>query len=165
MIYQTGTSWKLKQRKDCWISQICPDHWFWGSRHLEMEPIWYLGPSSFWCASESCPTFSPGSVWHLSFTRVTTPPQPCTATLIFIIYCSRLRDSARHSKPCNSVIFTSSILACMADKQPNTELMNKSQYSTYTLTETRRSPIYLVYFWLFWSTWTKSYVHLNFVEV
>lgn len=68
--------WKLTQRQNCWIRPwtICPDHWFWSSRHLEIEAIWYLGPLSFCCASESCPTSSPGSVWHLSFTRVTTPP-------------------------------------------------------------------------------------------
>lgn len=73
-IYQTGTSWRPKQREDCWIGQICPDHWFRSSRHLEIEAIWYLASLSFCRASESCPTFSPGSVWHLSFTQVTTPP-------------------------------------------------------------------------------------------
>ncbi len=92
-----------------------------------MEAIWYLGPLSLCCPSESCPTFSPGSVWHLSFTRVTTPPNPALPLSFFIVYCSRLRDSALLSKLCNSVISTSTILACTADKQPNTEMMNTSQ--------------------------------------
>ena len=79
--------------------------------------------------SESCPTFHAGlcvaSIFHTS----DNAPQPRAATLIFVVYCSRLRDSARHSKLCISVISTGSILACTADRQPNTEVMNKSQYS------------------------------------
>lgn len=75
IIYQTGI---LKQSVGCWISpsKTCPDHWFWSHRHLEINSIRYLGPLSLCCPSESCPTFSPGSVWHPSFTRVTTPPNP-----------------------------------------------------------------------------------------
>ena len=94
-----------------------------------MEAIWYLGPTSPRRPSESCPTFHAGlcvaSIFHTS----DNAPQPCAATLIFVVYCSRLRDSARHSKLCISVISTGSILACTADRQPNTEVMNKSQYS------------------------------------
>lgn len=78
IIYQTGTSWGLRQREDCWISpwKIYPHRRLWSRRHLEIEAIWYLGPSSLSRPSESCPTFSLCSVWHLSFTRVTTPPNP-----------------------------------------------------------------------------------------
>lgn len=97
---------------------------------------------SFWELSHFQPGLCVASIFHTS----DNAPQPRAATLIFMVYCSRLRDSARHSKPCNSVISTSSILACTADKQPNTEVMNKSQYSTYTLTDTRRF-ILCIFFW------------------
>lgn len=110
-----------------------------------------VSPLSFWELSHFQPELCVASIFHTS----DNAPQPRAATLIFIVYCSRLRDSARLSKLCNSVISTSTILACTADKQPNTEMMNTSQYNTFTITDTRRMPIYLGYFWLFWTILNK----------
>lgn len=144
--YQTGTFWGLKDRG--LLNQSLKDL----PRPLILKPQTsrnggYLvsDPLSLRCPSESCPTFSPGSVWHLSFTRVTTPPNP-VLPLSFsssIVPGSEIQPGT--ASPYNSVISTSSILACTADKQPNTQVMNKSQYSTYTLTETRRRLIHFVY--------------------
>lgn len=125
--------------QDCWISP-----WkIWSGAQLEIEAIWPLASLLFfWELSPFQPRLCVASIFH----RSDNASQPRAATLIFILYCSRLRNSGRHTEPCNSVISKSSILACAADKQPNTEVMNKSQYSTHTLTDTRRRPIYLLYF-------------------
>lgn len=116
--------------QDCWISP-----WkIWSRAQLEIEAIWPLASLLFfWELSPFQPRLCVASIFHTS----DNASQPRAATLIFILYCSRLRNSARHSEPCNSVISKSSILACAADKQPNTEVMNKSQYSTHTHLLTR----------------------------
>lgn len=88
-------------------------------------------------ATPHCPLsravpLSAQTVWHLSFKWATTPltlvmPLSFSAS---IVPGSEIQP--RHSECCNSVISTNSILACTADEQPNTEAMNKSQYSTHS---------------------------------
>lgn len=146
--YRTGMSWRLKQREDWWISpwKIGPDLKPQTSRNRGYLVSWPpVSMLSFWELSRFQPRLCVASIFHAS----DNAPQPLAASLLFIVYCSRLTYSARHSEPCNSVISASSILACTTDKKPNTEVMNKSQYSTYTHTDTRRRPVFLVYFWLF----------------
>lgn len=89
------------------------------------------------CPSESCPPFSPGSVWHLSFIRVTAPHNPAPPLSFPSSIVPSSETQAGTASPAILSSPKAQYLPCAADKQPNTEVMNKSQYSTYTHTPAR----------------------------
>lgn len=128
-------SWRMKRRTAESVLERSP-------QTADSEAFWYLSPLSPGCPSESCPTFSPGSVWHPSFTRVTTPPpQLCTATrLLFQPGTARPTIlSSPQAQYLPALLISSQTLRWWINNK-----------STYTCAKTRRRPIYLVYFWLVW---------------
>lgn len=146
IIYQAGTFWGglLNQSFRYLPGPLIPNPI---QRHRLSRP-----PSSR-CRPESCPTFSPESVWHPSFTLVTTrppPPAPPRNAAPPLSFSSSIVPGSeiQPGRLCSPVISTGSILACAADKQPNTEMMNKSQYSVCTLADTRRRPFIWFILWV-----------------
>lgn len=104
------------------------------------------------------PRLCVASIFH-----TTTPPppfhQPCAATLIFIVYCfqaQRFSPGTASSAILSSPHKLNTCNACTADKQPNTEVMNKSQYSIDTDLLTPGGGLFIQgYFWLFWRIMNK----------